>query len=150
MDCCPIIYWLCVALTKMVVSDKSPLVIPRPTVPLADGDLLRHRNHMLNQTPPELYPTLQSVQGSLIVTHIWEVMVQLGTGPTGDHPHLSSSAFVRYFPMKTPPPIWKELVGAPKRQHLATLQRALEDTACRLSIRMPIVAIPILLKLTLA
>ena len=104
MDCCPIIYWLCVALTKMVVSDKSPLVMPRPTVPLADGDLLRHRNHMLNQTPPELYPTLQRVQGSLIVTHIWEVMVQLGTGPTGDHPHLSSSALVRYFPMKTPPP----------------------------------------------
>ena len=43
----------------------------------------------------------------------------------------------------------KELARAPKRQHLTTLQRALNDTPRRLSARAPIVATPGLIKLTL-
>ena len=46
--------------------------------------------------------------------------------------------------------MWKELVGAPKREHLTTLQSSLDDTARRLSIRAPIAAIPGLLNITLA
>ena len=46
--------------------------------------------------------------------------------------------------------MWKELVGAPKRQHLTTLQRAVNNTARRLSVRSTIVAMPGLLKITLA
>ena len=45
-------------------------------------------------------------------------------------------------------PIWKELARFPERQHLTTLQRALDKTAHFLSIHMPIVATPGLLKIT--
>ena len=45
--------------------------------------------------------------------------------------------------------MWKELARAPKRQHLAILQRPLDDTARRLSVRVPIVATPGIFKLTL-
>ena len=61
VDCSPIINWLCDALTLKTGDEKSPLFMPRPTVPLADGDLLRHRNHMLSCHLVRLYPTLQRV-----------------------------------------------------------------------------------------
>ena len=48
------------------------------------------------------------------------------------------------------PPIWKEISGNPKRQHLTMLQRALDNTDFRLSVRMPTVAAPGLFKLTLS
>ena len=48
------------------------------------------------------------------------------------------------------PPIWKDLVESPKCQHLVTLQMALDDTACCLSICASIVATLGLLELTLA
>ena len=39
---CPIINWICVALTMKVVDDKSPLAMPQHTAPLSDGELLRN------------------------------------------------------------------------------------------------------------
>ena len=48
------------------------------------------------------------------------------------------------------PPICKELSEAPKREHLTTLQRALDYTSHRLSIHAHIVPMPGLLKITLA
>ena len=47
------------------------------------------------------------------------------------------------------PPIWKVLVGAPKRQKLMCLQQAFDDTARRIGVRAPIVATPGLLNMTL-
>ena len=58
--------------------------------------------------------------------------------------------FVQVAAHKDPPPMWKELVGYPKRQHLTTHQRALDDTARRLGVWAPIVATPVLPKLTLS
>ena len=48
------------------------------------------------------------------------------------------------------PPVWKELTGALNCQYLTTLQRSLEDTAWRLSVRAPIITTSGLLKLALA
>ena len=52
--------------------------------------------------------------------------------------------------MKPPPPIWKELTGVPKRQHLATLQRVFDNTAHVLSVHAPIFAKTGLLNMTLS
>ena len=41
--------------------DKSPLAMSRTTTPLADGDLLRHRHHMLTRHLLGLDPALQKV-----------------------------------------------------------------------------------------
>ena len=48
VDCRTIVGWLCDALAKKVGDDKFPFAMPWPTAPLADGDLLCHRHHMLN------------------------------------------------------------------------------------------------------
>ena len=48
------------------------------------------------------------------------------------------------------PTVWKEIVGPPKRQHLIMLQRALNDTARRLTICTLIFVMTWLLKLILA
>ena len=77
VDCRPIIDWICVALTLKTGNDKTPLSMPRPTVPLADGDLLRHMQHILTCHLPGMYPSLQRFQGLLIATHIWEVAVDM-------------------------------------------------------------------------
>ena len=77
VDCCPIIDWICIGLTLSAGGGKSPLAIPLPTAPLADGDFLRHRRHMLTRHLPGLDPALQRVQGSLITTHIGEVTVDM-------------------------------------------------------------------------
>ena len=77
VDCLPIIDWLCVSLTLNNGNNKLPLSIPRPTVPLADEDLLRHRYHMLTRNLPGIDLTLQRVQGSLIATHIGEVSLEM-------------------------------------------------------------------------
>ena len=47
-------------------------------------------------------------------------------------------------------PVWKALVDLPKRQHLATLQRASNDTAQQLGVCAPIIATPSLLNMALA
>ena len=159
--------WLSVALTKKVGYDKSPLSMPRPTAPLDKGDCLCHHHHMFTQHIPRLDRALQRVQGLLIATHIGEVTVKmrqdievkvqarkvydkkgvlclLGTnltnilciGQVSDQEYL--------------PPIWKDLAGGPKHQHMKTLQKVLDDTACCLRFHAPIVVMPGLLKLTLA
>ena len=48
------------------------------------------------------------------------------------------------------PPVWKELAGAPKRQHLMNLKRYLNAPDWRLSFHAPIVVTPGLLKLTIS
>ena len=48
------------------------------------------------------------------------------------------------------PPILKELKRVPNRQNLMTLHMALDNTTCCLNVRVPIVATPGLLKLTLS
>ena len=48
------------------------------------------------------------------------------------------------------PPVWTELAGSPKRQHLTTLQRSLNCTTRSLSAWEPITVTTGLLKLTLA
>ena len=48
------------------------------------------------------------------------------------------------------PLMWKYLAGLPKCQHLATLQRALDNTARHISVCAPIIETTGLLKLTLA
>ena len=63
VDFCPIIDWLYVALTLKTGDEKSPLDMPRSTVPTEDGDLLRHRNKMLTHHLPMLEPALQRAQG---------------------------------------------------------------------------------------
>ena len=73
--CCPIIEWLRVALTLKTGDNKSPLTIMRPTVPMADGDLLRHQHHMITRHLPRMDPALQRFQGSLITNHIGYVAV---------------------------------------------------------------------------
>ena len=45
--------------------------------------------------------------------------------------------------------MWKELMRAPKFQHVTTFQRALDDTARRFSVRVSIVTTPGMPKLTL-
>ena len=78
VDFHPIIYWLRVTLTLKTGDDKSPLDMPHPTSPLVDGDLLRHRHHILTCHLHGLDPALQRFQGLLIVTHIGEVAVEMG------------------------------------------------------------------------
>ena len=46
--------------------------------------------------------------------------------------------------------MWKALADSPKRQHLITLQRKIDDTAYRMSVCAPIIATPSLLKMVLA
>ena len=72
-----ILDWLQVASTKKVGNDKSPLALPRPTAPLADRDIIRHLHHMLTRHLPRIDPSLQRVQGLLIVTHTGEVSVEM-------------------------------------------------------------------------
>ena len=159
--------WLSVALTKKVGYDKSPLSMPRPTAPLDKGDCLCHHHHMFTQHIPRLDRALQRVQGLLIATHIGEVTVKmrrdievkvqshnvydekgvlclLGTNLTYTLCIRQVSAH-EYLP-----PIWKDIAGGPKRQHMKRLQKALDDTACFLRFHAPIVVMPGLIKLTLA
>ena len=72
-----ITYWLHVALTKKVGDKKYPLAMLKPTKVLSDRDLLRHCHNMLTRHLPRMEPTLQRVQGLLIVTHIRGVTVEL-------------------------------------------------------------------------
>ena len=51
--------------------------MPYPTVPLTDGNLLRHGHQILTLYPHELDPTLQRVQVSLTANHIREVAVDM-------------------------------------------------------------------------
>ena len=52
VDFWPIVNWLWVALKKKVRDNNSPLALPRPTTPFSNGDILRHRHHMLTGTYP--------------------------------------------------------------------------------------------------
>ena len=58
-------------------NDNFPLAMPQTTLPLTYGDLLHRRHHMLTHHLPGLDLALQRVQGSLIATHIGEVVVEL-------------------------------------------------------------------------
>ena len=51
--------------------------MPRPTVPMANGDFVQNRHHMLTRHLLGLDPALQRVQGLLIATHIREVAVEM-------------------------------------------------------------------------
>ena len=79
VDFRPIIDCLRVALTLETEDNKLPLAMPQTTVPLADVDLLRHIRRMLDRPLPGMYPAPQRVQGSLIMTHIWEVTVDMSS-----------------------------------------------------------------------
>ena len=59
MDCQPIADWLRVMLTKKVGDNKLPLTLLHPTMPLADGDIVRHYHHMLIRNLPGLEPSRQ-------------------------------------------------------------------------------------------
>ena len=72
-----IIYWLLVALTKKVGDNKLPLALTRSNAPLAYGDLLLHCHHMLTRHLPRMEPYFHRVKGSLIATHIREVVLEL-------------------------------------------------------------------------
>ena len=77
VDCLPIIDWLRVSLTHNTVNNKLPLPMLQPTAPLANGDLLYHKNHMLARHLPGLYPALQRFQGLLVANHIREVSLEM-------------------------------------------------------------------------
>ena len=163
----PIIDWILVSLTLKNGDYKSPLAMLRSAAPLADGDLLQHRHNILTCHLPRMYPSLQRVQGSLIVTHIGDVVVEMSRDIWEEAlacqadkekgiPDLLGSNIIcllrlgRLVAHKYLPPVWNELVKEPKSQHLTTLQRALDNTARRLSARVPIVVTPGLLNLTLS
>ena len=70
--------WILVTLTqKSRVYQTTPLSMLRPTAPLMDEDLLRHRHHVLLCYLPRCDPALKHVQDSLIATHVGEVSVDL-------------------------------------------------------------------------
>ena len=113
-----------------------------------------------------MYSALQRLQGSLIVTHIEEVVVKLMQDIEGKAlsrkaddkkgiPDLVCSNLVYLIRIgqvathEDLPPIWKYLKVALKPQHLTTLHRAIDNTAHHLSVRAHIFATPGLLKLTL-
>ena len=75
VDYQPIIDWICIALTKNVGDDKSPLAMPQPTATLNERVIYRH--HMLTRPLTGLDPTFQRVKGLLITTHIGDVSVEL-------------------------------------------------------------------------
>ena len=70
VDFRPIINLIYANLTLKTGDDKSPLAIMRPTAPLVDGHLLRHRYYMLTRHLSRLEPALQRVEGLIIATHI--------------------------------------------------------------------------------
>ena len=167
VDFWPILDWLIISLTKKVGNDKSTLAMPQPTIPMANGYLLRHHHQMLNRSLPGMEPSLQSVQGLHIATHAREVAAKLreyreakaqgrkAYNKKGIPDLLGTNLTYLLRPgqvsaHKDPPLIWKEVVGVPKLQLLMMLQRALDDTACCLSVRAHIVTTPSLSKLTLA
>ena len=104
-----------------------------------------HRHQILTRLLPRIDPTLQSMQGYLIATHIKEVAVEM-------QKELEDKAHVREWPKsKGVPnilginlayllrlyqvvehvlllPVLKSLVDASKRQQLKTLQSAFENT----------------------
>ena len=78
VDCQPIIGWLRVAFMLNSGDDQpSPLAMPQPTTQLMDGNMIRHRHHILICHHPRRDPALQRVQGLLVSTHIGEVDVEL-------------------------------------------------------------------------
>ena len=121
---------------------------------------------MLTFHLPGMDPSLQRVQGLRIATHIVEVKVGLSryreakalvrkADKEKGQPDLLGSKLTYLLGLfwvashKDLPPVWKELPMALKRQHLTTLQRALNDTARRLSVCEPIILMSRLIKLTL-
>ena len=73
-----ILDWLRVALTrKRGTYQPSPLAISRPTAPLVDVYLTRHRHQFLTRHLPGLFTVLQRMQGLLITTHIGEVVLDM-------------------------------------------------------------------------
>ena len=121
--------------------------------------MLTHHLHGLD-------PTLQMVQGSLIATHIGEVTLEMRSYMETKVMTNKSEKEKRkqdllgsnliYLPRlsqvathKDLHPVWKELMRAPKFQHVTTFQRALDDTARRFSVRVSIVTTPGMPKLTL-
>ena len=63
VDYHPIMDLFRVALTLKTENNKSPLAMPRPTRPMADGDLLCNRHHMITCHLPWLEPSLQRFHG---------------------------------------------------------------------------------------
>ena len=152
---------------KKVVNKKFPLAMLSPTVSLADGDLLCHCHHILTHHLLRLDPALLRVQASLIANNIGKIAVELrcdrdvkaqsikADDEKGIPDFLGSNltyliSLGQVSKHETFPPIWKELAGGAKCQHLMMLQRALNDTARRLSVCAPIVATPGLLKITVS
>ena len=155
--------WLRVALTKKVDYGNLPLAMPRPTTPLDNG----YYPQKLTRHLPILDNVLQRVQWLLMATHIREVALE----PRQDRdtkstdcrdnnykgiPELLGSNFLYLIHLGKVAshedllPIWKDLSGYLKRQHLTTLQRELNNTSCCLSVRTPIFATSGPLKITLA
>ena len=77
VDCHPIIFWICVILSLETGNNKSPLDMLHSTVPLTNGYLLRHQNHMLNRHLLGMDPAIQRVQGLLITIHTGDVAVEM-------------------------------------------------------------------------
>ena len=111
-------------------------------------------------------PDLQRVQGSLITTYIGEVAVEMSRDMEAKYLERqedkekgimdllgSNLTYLLHLgqvaPNENPHPMWRELVRAPKHQHLTTIQRNLDDIARHLTVRAPIFATPGLLKIIL-
>ena len=77
-DCQPIIDWIRFALTRKSGDNQlSPLSMPRPTTLPMYGELFHHWHYVTFHHLPGCDPDLQCAQGSLIATHIGEVVVDL-------------------------------------------------------------------------
>ena len=142
----PIVDWLRVDLKKKSGEDQqSTLTMHRPSAPIVDGELLRHRHNILVRHLLRSDSSIQCAQVSLINTHIGEVEVKLcrkleekarvweQEESKGVLEFLGKNLnymlhIAHVVDHESLTLVWRELGDAPKRQHLVTLLRAFDST----------------------
>ena len=78
VDFHPLIYWIWVDLIQKSVQEQTtPLGILWTTYPLMDKDLIFHHHHDIVKYLPDLDLALSHTPGSLIKSHICQIMVDI-------------------------------------------------------------------------
>ena len=73
----PIIEWLRAAIVRSVPNTHSVLVVPKPSVPLPDALLLKHRHRLLLSHLHVLNPSINRTARTRIAETVGEVSVDL-------------------------------------------------------------------------
>ena len=160
VDCAPLLQWLRLALTRAAIApDVSTLILPPPTVPLADRGLIQHRWSFVTRDLPVLDPTQVQHGAHYIAASIGALAQEQRTARHEDmlrrvvdstktptaHFGTAIRSILRLCQVtheQMLPALYRELAKAPKRQELGVIQAAIDDAATALGVHVTLVVTP--------